>query len=95
MDSSFDVFAFVYGLFPGFLAARLGGLLISEWPVANGCFAVTVVLLLATLVVYLQSALFTSWVIGSWLAGTAAGTVCGVFGALRVRQRVAMASALG
>ena len=36
---------------------------------------------------------FTSGVVASWLAGTAAGTLCGVFGAIRVRQRVAVAAA--
>lgn len=85
------VFGFAYGLFPGFLAALFGGRLLSERPVANGLVAVGVVFLLATPVIYLQSAPFTSGVIASWLAGTAAGTLCGVFGALRVRQRVALA----
>lgn len=87
------VFGFVYGLFPGFLAALFGGRLLSERPLANGLVAVGVVFLLATPVIYLQSAPFTSGVIASWLAGTAAGTLCGVFGALRVRQRVAIAAA--
>lgn len=86
------VFGFVYGLFPGFLAALFGGQLLSERPLANGLVAVGVVFLLATPVIYLQSAPFTSGVIASWLAGTAAGTLCGVFGALRVRQRVALAT---
>lgn len=89
------VFGFAYGLFPGFLAALFGGQLLAERPLANGLVAVAVVFLLATPVIYLQSAPFTSGVIGSWLAGTAAGTLCGVFGALRVRQRVALATALG
>jgi hypothetical protein len=89
------VFGFVYGLFPGFLAALFGGRLLAERPLANGLVAVAVVFLLATPVIYLQSAPFTSGVIGSWLAGTAAGTLCGVFGALRVRQRVALAAAVG
>jgi hypothetical protein len=35
---------------------------------------------------------FTSGAIASWLAGATAGTVCGVFGALHVRRRVALAS---
>jgi hypothetical protein len=87
------VFGFAYGLFPGFLAALFGGQLLSERPLANGLVAVGVVFLLATPVIYLQSAPFTSGVIASWLAGTAAGTLCGVFGALRVRQRVALAQA--
>lgn len=43
--------------------------------------------------IYLQSAPFTSGVIASWLAGTAVGTACGGFGALRVRNRVALVSA--
>lgn len=88
------VFGFIYGLFPGFLAALFGGKMLAERPIANGLVAVAVVFLLATPVIYLQSAPFTSGVIGSWLAGTAAGTLCGVFGALRVRQRVMLASAL-
>lgn len=87
------VFGFVYGLFPGFLAALFGGRLLSERPLANGLVAVGVVFLLATPVIYLQSAPFTSGVIASWLAGAAAGTLCGVFGAIRVRQRVAVATA--
>ena len=86
------VFGFVYGLFPGFLAALFGGQLLAERPVANGLVAVAVVLLLATPVIYLQSSPFTSGVVASWLAGTAAGTLCGVFGAIRVRQRVAVAT---
>lgn len=86
------VFGFIYGLFPGFLAALFGGKLLAERPVANGLVAVGVVFLLATPVIYLQSAPFTSAVIATWLAGTAAGTLCGVFGALRVRQRVALAT---
>jgi hypothetical protein len=89
------VFGFIYGLFPGFLAALFGGQLLAERPVANGLVAVAAVFLLATPVIYLQSDPFTSGVIGSWLAGTAAGTLCGVFGALRVRQRVAPGTALG
>ena len=83
------VFGFGYGLAPGFLAALFGGTLLAERPVANGLVAASVVFLLATPVIYLQSAPFTSGVIASWVAGTAAGTLCGVFGALRVRQRVA------
>lgn len=87
------VFGFVYGLFPGFLAALFGGRLLAERPLANGLVAVAVVFLLATPVIYLQSAPFTSGVIAIWLAGTAVGTVCGVFGALRVRRRVSFAAA--
>ncbi|MBY0275839.1 hypothetical protein K2Z84_10880 [Candidatus Binatia bacterium] len=83
------LFGFGYGLAPGFLAALFGGRLLAERPVANGLVAACVVFLLATPVIYLQSAPFTSGVIASWAAGTAAGTLCGVFGALRVRQRVA------
>lgn len=89
------VFGFMYGLFPGFLAALFGGQLLVDRPVANGFVAVGVVLLLATPVIYLQSSLFTSGVIASWLVGTAIGTLCGVFGAIRVRQRVALAGSLG
>src|SRR5262249_9315340 len=89
------VFGFIYGLFPGFLAALFGGRLLAERPVGNGLVAVAVVFLLATPVIYLQSAPFTSGVIASWLAGTAAGTLCGVFGALRVRQRVALVGVPG
>ena len=87
------VFGFVYGLFPGFLAALFGGRLLAERPLANGLVAVAVVFLLATPVIYLQSAPFTSGVIAIWLAGTAVGTMCGVFGALRVRRRVRFAAA--
>lgn len=87
------VFGFVYGVFPGFLAALFGGRLLAERPVANGLVAVAVVMLLATPVIYLQSAPFTTGVLASWITGTAAGTLCGVFGALRVRRRVAFASA--
>jgi hypothetical protein len=86
------VFGFAYGLLPGFLAALFGGKLLAERPIANGLVAVGVVFLLAIPVIYLQSAPFTSGVIASWLAGTAAGTLCGVFGAVRVRRRVTMAS---
>ncbi len=89
------VFGFTYGLVPGFLAALFGGQLLAERRVANGLVAAGVVFLLATPVIYLQSAPFTSGVIASWLAGTAAGTLCGVFGALRVRARVARAGAPG
>lgn len=89
------VFGFVYGLFPGFLAALFGGKLLADRPVANGLIAVAVVFLLATPVIYLQSAPFTSGVVVSWLAGTAAGTLCGVFGALQVRQRVQLATSFG
>jgi hypothetical protein len=87
------VFGFAYGLFPGFLASLFGGRLLAERPLANGLVAVAVVFLLATPVIYLQSAPFTSGVIATWLAGTAVGTLCGVFGALRVRQRVLLATA--
>jgi hypothetical protein len=86
------VFGFVYGLFPGFLAALFGGRMLAERPIANGSVAAGVVFLLATPVIYLQSAPFTSGVIAIWLAGTAAGTLCGVIGALRVRRRVAASS---
>ncbi len=89
------VFGFTYGLIPGFLAALFGGRLLAARWLANGLVAAGVVFLLATPVIYLQSAPFTSGVIASWLAGTAAGTLCGVFGALRVRARVARAGALG
>lgn len=87
------VFGFVYGVLPGFLAALFGGRLLAERPLANGLVAVAVVFLLATPVIYLQSAPFASGVIAIWLAGTAIGTLCGVFGALRVRQRVHLAAA--
>lgn len=89
------VFGFIYGLFPGFLAALFGGQLLVNRPVANGLIAGVVVFLLATPVIYLQSSPFTSGVIASWLAGTAVGTLCGVFGAIRVRQRVALAGSAG
>lgn len=89
------VFGFIYGFSPGFLAALFGGQMRAERPIANGLVAVAVVFLLAIPVIYLQSAPFTSGVLGSWLAGTGAGTLFGVFGALRVRQRVMLASALG
>jgi predicted anti-sigma-YlaC factor YlaD len=88
------VFGFGYGLLPGFLAALFGGQLLADRPVANGFVAVAVVFLLATPVIYLQSSEFTSGVIASWLAGTAIGTLCGVFGAIRVRQRVALVGAV-
>ena len=86
-------FGYLYGLFPGFLAALFGGRLLAERPLANGLVAVGVVLLLAAPVIYLQSAPFTTGVLASWLVGTAIGTLCGVFGALRVRRRVALAGA--
>lgn len=89
------VFGFVYGLFPGFLAALFGGQLLADRPLANGLVAGGVVFLLATPVIYLQSSPFTAGVIARWLAGTAVGTLCGVFGAIRVRQRVAFAGSLG
>ena len=89
------VFGFVYGLFPGFLAALFGGQLLADRPIANGLVAGGVVFLLATPVIYLQSSPFTAGVIASWLLGTAVGTLCGVFGAIRVRQRVALAGSLG
>lgn len=88
------VFGFAYGLFPGFLAALFGGRMLAERPLANGIVSAGVVFLLATPVIYLQSAPFTSGVIAIWLAGTAAGTLCGVFGAFRVRQRVALSAAV-
>jgi hypothetical protein len=87
------VFGFGYGVFPGFLAALFGGRLLAERPVANGLVAAGAVFLLAMPVIYLQSAPFASGVIASWLGGTAAGTLCGVFGALRVRQRVTTVTA--
>ena len=87
------VFGFFYGVFPGFLAALFGGRLLAERPLANGFVAVAVVMLLATPVIYLQSAPFTSGVLASWIAGTAVGTLCGVFGALRVRRRVSLVPA--
>jgi hypothetical protein len=83
------VFGFGYGLFPGFLAALFGGNLLAERPLANGLVTGAVVFLLASPVIYLQSAPFTSGVVASWIAGTAAGAICGVLGAVRVRQRVA------
>ena len=89
------VFGFVYGLFPGFLAALFGGQLLADRPMANGLVAGGVVFLLATPVIYLQSSPFTAGVIASWLVGTAVGTLCGVFGAIRVRQRVAVAGSAG
>lgn len=86
------VFGVVYGLVPGFLGALFGGRLLDQRPLANGLVAATVVFLLATPVMYLQSSPFTSGVMASWAAGAAVGTICGVFGALRVRHRVAAAS---
>jgi len=83
------VFGVAYGLVPGFLGALFGGRLLHERPVANGLVAAVVVFLLALPVMYLQSAPFTSGVIAIWAAGAALGTLCGVFGALRVRERVA------
>jgi hypothetical protein len=82
------VFGFGYGLMPGFLAALFGGRLLAERPLANGIVAAAVVFLLAAPVIYLQSAPFTWGVIATWAAGTAAGVVCGVLGALRVRERL-------
>jgi hypothetical protein len=87
------VFGYLYGVLPGFLAALFGGRLLAERPVANGLVAVSVVMLLAAPVIYLQSAPFTTGVLAIWLFGTAIGTMCGVFGALRVRQRVAVTAA--
>lgn len=81
-------FGFGYGLIPGFLAALFGGRMAAERPVANGMVAALVVFLLATPVMFLQTAPFTSGVVASWLGGTAVGTVCGVFGAQQVRRRV-------
>ncbi len=89
------VFGFGYGLFPGFLAALFGGNLLAERPVANSFVTGAVVFLLASPVIYLQSAPFTSGVVVSWITGTAVGALCGVLGAVRVRQRVADASVLG
>lgn len=82
------VFGFGYGLLPGFLAALFGGRMAAERPVANGLVAALVVFLLATPVMFLQTAPFTSGVIASWVTGTAVGTLCGVFGAQQVRRRV-------
>jgi len=87
------VFGFGYGLFPGFLAALFGGNLLAERPLANSLVTGAVVFLLASPVIYLQSAPFTSGVVVSWIAGTAVGALCGVLGAVRVRQRVADATA--
>lgn len=87
------LFGVGYGLAPGFLAALFGGRLLAERPVANGAVAASVVFLLATPVIYLQSAPFTSGVVASWIAGTAVGTICGVFGALRVRRRAGAVAA--
>ena len=89
------VFGFVYGLFPGFHAALFGGQLVADRPLANGLVAGAVVFLLAIPVIYLQSSPFTAGVVASWLAGTAVGTLCGVFGAMRVRQRVTVAGSIG
>lgn len=88
------VFGFGYGLFPGFLAALFGGNLLAERPLANSLVTGAVVVLLASPVIYLQSASFTSGVVVSWIVGTAAGALCGVLGAVRVRQRAADATAL-
>lgn len=88
------VFGFGYGLLPGFLAALFGGQMAAERPVANGLVAALVVFLLATPVMFLQTAPFTSGVIASWLSGTAVGTLCGVFGAQQVRRRVDAPSAV-
>lgn len=82
------VFGFGYGLLPGFLAALFGGRLAAERPVANALMAAIVVFLLATPVMFLQTAPFTSGVVVSWITGTAVGTLCGVFGAQQVRRRV-------
>ena len=84
------VFGFAYGMLPGFLAALFGGRLLAERPIANGLVATLVVFLLAMPVIYLQSAPFTSGVLASWVSGAAAGTLCGVFGALQVRRRTAL-----
>jgi hypothetical protein len=86
------VFGFAYGLVPGFLAALFGGRMLAERPLANGLVAAAVVFLLVLPVLYLQSAPFTAGLVASWLCGTAAGTLCGVLGALRVRRRAAAAS---
>jgi hypothetical protein len=83
------VFGFAYGLVPGFLAALFGGQILAERPVANSLVAAAVVFLLALPVVFLQSTPFAAGVIASWVGGIAAGTLCGVVGAFRVRQRVA------
>ena len=86
------VFGFGYGLFPGFLAALFGGKLLAERPLANSIVTGAVVFFLASPVIYLQSAPFTSGVVASWIAGTAVGALCGVLGAVRVRQRVTYAA---
>lgn len=82
------VFGFGYGLIPAFLGALLGGRLMTERPIVNALVAVAVVFVLVVPLIYLQSAPFSSGVITIWLAGTAIGTMCGVCGALTVRQRV-------
>lgn len=82
------VFGLGYGMLPGFLAALFGGRLAAERPVTNGLVAALVVFLLASPVMFLQAEPFTWGVISSWLAGTAVGTVFGVFGAQHVRRRV-------
>src|SRR5439155_5319889 len=87
------VFGFGYGLFPGFLAALFGGNLLAERPIANSLVTGGVVFLLASPVIYLQSAPFTSGVVASWIIGTAVEALCGVLGAVRVRQRVSDAAA--
>ena len=78
----------VYGLLPGFLAALFGGRMLDDRPLANGVVAAGVVFVLALPVIYLQSVPFTGGVVAAWVAGTAAGALCGVLGALRVRARV-------
>lgn len=80
------VFGLGYGVLPGFLAALFGGRMAAEKPVANGLVAAVVVFLLASPVMFLQTEPFTAGVIASWLGGTAVGTLCGVFGAQRVRR---------
>lgn len=82
------VFGVVYGLLPGFLAALFGGRMLDDRPLANGLVAAGVVFVLALPVIYLQSVPFTGGVVAAWIAGTAAGALCGVLGALRVRARV-------
>ena len=89
--SSF-VFGLGYGMLPGFLAALAEGRMVAEKRAANGLVAALVVFLLASPVMFLQTVPFTAGVIATWLAGTAVGTLCGVFGAQHVRRRVAASS---
>lgn len=88
------VFGFGYGLLPGFLAALFSGRILADRPLPNGLVAAGVVFSLTVPVIYLQSAPFTWGVIAAWLAGTAAGTLCGILGALRVCERMHPISAV-